>query len=109
MFLVNEISISPNDRYIAIVSVGEGHLVLQIFDLKEILNSYEYYEEKKFTQIGFINPYPGYISIESWRGENIIVSSDIPLNISDKTKMLESGDEAKYEWNFRKNKIKKRD
>lgn len=113
MFVVNEISISPDDRYISIVSVGEGHPVLQIFDLKEILNSYEYYDKKKIYSIGFINPYPGYISVEGWNGKNIILSSSVSLDkLNKKTrevKQKEAGDEAKFEWNFRIDEIAKRE
>ena len=112
LFVADKISISPDDRYISIISVGEGHPILQIFDLKNILNVYDFYDTKKIYSIGFIDPYPGTISIKGWSDKNIIISSNVSLDkLNKNTRKVNQkkvSKETKFEWNFRIGEIKKR-
>lgn len=81
---VDQISISPNDQWIAVITVGEGHPMLDVYDLQAVLNGIENAEEKKLFTPLFIDPYPGYIQILSWTDDQLIVQSDIQLDHLDK-------------------------
>jgi len=84
---VDEIAISPSDQWIAVNTVGEGHPVIGVYDLQSVLHGddddYNREGKKSFTPL-FIDPYPGYIQIIGWKGDHLIVSSDVALDHLDK-------------------------
>ncbi|MDH4128458.1 MAG: HEAT repeat domain-containing protein [Spirochaetota bacterium] len=73
MSIVNQVKVSSNSKYLAVTSVGEGNLILEIFDLQMLLNN------KKVKTIIEINPHPGYIGIIEWSKDKLIIESDILL------------------------------
>jgi beta-lactamase regulating signal transducer with metallopeptidase domain len=70
---VRQMAASPDVKRLAIVSVGEGHPVLDIVDLSALLAGKD---AKSFVSV---NPYPSWIDIERWEGERLIVKSDVLL------------------------------
>lgn len=69
-----DLSISPDGRYLAVVSVGEGHPVLDVLDLARVLAG-THGDRSLLT----IDPYPGSIELAGWRGGCLRVRSDRPL------------------------------
>lgn len=75
---VSEIKPSPDHRFLAIISVGEGHPILDIIDLPRLLT------ENETRTIMTVNPYPGTINIAQWSANRLIVKSDALLTRKDK-------------------------
>lgn len=73
MIQVSEIKASPNGQYLAIISVGEGHPILDIVDLQALLINQE------CKTITTINPYPGTVNIEKWKNNELIITSSTLL------------------------------
>lgn len=70
---VSELKVSPDGKFLAIVSVGEGHPILDIVDLPTLLIKHE------CKTLISINPYPSYIDLKRWTGNNLIVKSEVLL------------------------------
>lgn len=70
---VSQLMVSPDKKYLAVLSVGEGHPMVEVIDLKKLL------AKNKYTALHVIDPYPGTLSIERWDGSKLIVNSDVPL------------------------------
>lgn len=70
---VDSVSVSPTNRKLAVISVGEGHPVLEVVSVPQLSEGGEYDVEL------FINPYPGGIWIEGWDGDKLILGTDVPL------------------------------
>jgi hypothetical protein len=81
---VDDFQISPTQSFLAIVSVGEGHPILDVVDLKRLL------EHKIVKSLLSINPYPGLIHIEKWQKEQLIVVTDRLLTYSTSTETEKS-------------------
>lgn len=86
LFEVDQLSISPGDEYLAVLSVGEGHPYLEVFRLEELIGSRDSNWDVTVEPIGSIDPYRGSISIVGWRKTQLVVQSDVPLHRLDKTK-----------------------
>lgn len=71
---VVELLPSPDRAWIAVVSVGEGHPVLEVVDLQALLAGGSYRSCKT------IDPYPGTITVSRWTAESLLVASDMPLS-----------------------------
>lgn len=74
LLMVDSLAVSPDGRYIAVISVGEGHPVLDVLDLARALGS-----SHGDRALATINPYPGWIAVDAWRDGALLVSSDRPL------------------------------
>jgi len=70
---VNQLMASPDGKYLAVCSVGEGHPMIEIIDLNTLCT------EGKFNTLQFIDPYPGTASIGKWNGSKLVLLSDMPL------------------------------
>lgn len=77
MHQIDSVSIAPNRKYIAVLSVGEGHPVLEIAALAPLLKS------GKFAAQCEVNPYPGTILPSTWSNGKLIVQTDIDLTLKD--------------------------
>ncbi len=58
---VTDFQISPNQQWLAVASIGEGHPALDIFPLPPLLAQQT--AEARYN----INPYPGSVDIEQWQ------------------------------------------
>lgn len=74
---VSEIKPSLDRRFLAILSVGEGHPILDLVDLTKLIT------ENETRMIASVNPYPGTINIRGWSGDRLIVESDALLTHKD--------------------------
>jgi hypothetical protein len=76
---VDQIKVSKNNKYLAILSSGEGHPALDVIDLKSLIGL------RKSKILFAIDPFPGYmIDIINWVDERLIVESDALLTHIDK-------------------------
>jgi hypothetical protein len=81
-----QVSVSPDDKYLAVISVGEGHPIIEVFHLGEVLISSHSTEENSVNSLLTIDPYPGYVWILGWRAPSVLrVASDMPLERLDKS------------------------
>jgi hypothetical protein len=62
--------ISPSQQWLAIISVGEGHPIIDIVELPKFLQNNE---PKTLLSI---NPFPGTIDLIKWRANQLVVESD---------------------------------
>ena len=79
MTRVRQIKAAPDNRHVGIVSVGEGHSELEIFDLPTLL------EGKKPEPLQQIDPYPGGVWIKQWADDGKLhIESGMLLTHRDK-------------------------
>ncbi len=76
---VNTIKASPDGRYLAVISVGEGHPMLEIIELSKLI------QQRAYLVVQHIDPYPGVISLEAWEGLQVHVRSNMLLTRLDKS------------------------
>ncbi|MEP7008765.1 MAG: hypothetical protein ABJC13_00430 [Acidobacteriota bacterium] len=72
---VGEISVSPDRKWLAVVSVGEGHPMLEVVDLLRFTEVHVY------EPLTTVNPYPGTINLAGWETHTLLVSSEMPLDL----------------------------
>lgn len=74
--LVAEVRRSPSGAWLAVVSVGEGHPILDVFDAQAVLRG------EAPDPLVTVNPYPGTISIAGWSDDGaLLVESDAELTL----------------------------
>ena len=73
--LVSQIKASPDKKYLAVLSVGEGHPEIEVIDLQELLKN------KRYKVLQDIDPYPGGLAMEKWEKGKLIISCDVPLTL----------------------------
>jgi len=76
-YMVSSIKASPDDRYLAVLSVGEGHPLVEVIDLPQLLSQHQY------TVLHTINPYPGVAYLKGWQGTELQIASDMLLTRRD--------------------------
>jgi len=72
---VHQLMLAPDGKYLAVLSVGEGHPVIEVIDLQKLRDKYEY------TTLHVLDPYPGVMTIDRWEGSKLIIDSNVPLNL----------------------------
>lgn len=78
MYQVAQLLPSPDHRWLAVVSVGEGHPILEIVDAQKLLRQQEYAVAHE------INPYPGTLLADRWDGDALLISSDVALELGER-------------------------
>ncbi len=68
---------SPDGRFLAVLSHGEGHPWLEVVDLHRLL------DRGRYAVLREVNPYPGTIVVEHWLADALVVRSDMPLDQAD--------------------------
>lgn len=82
-YTVWQIQISPGDTYLAVLSEGEGHPVVDIFEIERIFSRTK--NPEKVLPLLSIDPYPGTIWINGWQGDTLLaIKSDVPLDLLNK-------------------------
>lgn len=76
--LINSIKASPDGQYLAVISVGEGHPILEVIDLPQLLQT------KSYRALQSIDPYPGFVEIQEWKGNQLYIKSDVLLTERDR-------------------------
>lgn len=80
-----QVEISPKDEYIAVLSEGEGHPIVEIFELKKILMQRDGLEDEMIPPVLTVDPYPGTIWMKGWQSDTLLlIDSDVPLTFLDK-------------------------
>jgi hypothetical protein len=75
LHLVDHILPSTDNKYLAVLSVGEGHPIVEVIDLEK------FRLQSKYVVLQEIDPYPGTVSIDRWDGSYLIVNSNMPLTL----------------------------
>ncbi len=70
---IDTILVSPDGSLAATVSVGEGHPVLEVFDLDALAAG----QRKKLL---YVDPYPGTIHLVRWDGSGLWFQSEMDLS-----------------------------
>lgn len=87
LYKVWQVEISPQDEYMAVLSEGEGHPLVEIFEIEKILMRRDDLEDEMISPILTVDPYPGTIWIKGWKhGTQLILDSDMPLTRLNKKK-----------------------
>ncbi len=73
MQAIVEFQPDPLGIWLALVSVGEGHGILEIFDLQAWI------AKQPLMPLYSINPYPGWITLEGWSDGRLRFSTDRQL------------------------------
>jgi hypothetical protein len=76
---IHTIRASEDGQYLAVILLGEGHPLLEVIDLPQLL------QKKRYQVFQTIDPYPGTIKIEAWNGAQLRVKSDMLLTHWDKS------------------------
>ncbi|MBN2695591.1 hypothetical protein JXR93_13095 [bacterium] len=114
-FKLDSFLISPDERYMLTLSVGEGHPILEIFEIEMFFN-FEGNEEL-IDPIFSLNPYPLWANFEEWKGDNIILSSEIDLTKTEDERVAELEKESsdsksevklfKFSWSVKTGELKR--
>ena len=70
MSYVSGLQVSPSGKLLAVMSVGEGHPILDIINVEALLS------DQPADSLFSLNPYPGWVNMENWQGEQLIITSD---------------------------------
>jgi hypothetical protein len=71
---VAQLAASPDHRWLAVVSVGEGHPWLEVVDLRRLLDG------RGYEALTEVDPYPGTVLLVGWSADGLRVESDMPLD-----------------------------
>jgi mono/diheme cytochrome c family protein len=113
MFEIQELSISPDDYFLVVISRGEGHPILEAFKLNDIFTSQDETEDRKIKPIAGIDPFPGDVSIANWQGRKLILESDVPLDKIERNYQSENRigtdveKECRFQWDIESKKIER--
>lgn len=75
---INVLKASQDGRYLAVHSVAEGHSLIEMVDLQQLVQT------KAYQVLHSIDPYPGHVEIDSWKGGQLYVKSDMLLTRPDR-------------------------
>ncbi|TAN49474.1 MAG: hypothetical protein EPN21_11680 [Methylococcaceae bacterium] len=75
MHQIVSLSASPDRRHLAVISVGEGHPILELVDLPVLLKQHRY------SALCTVNPFPGTLDAGGWSASGVLIDSDVPLNV----------------------------
>jgi hypothetical protein len=87
MHQIDSIIVAPNRKHLSVVSVGEGHPILEIVALTPLL------EQGKYQVACTINPYPGTLTSVDWQGDRLRIHSDVDLALEGIEQRADSIDE----------------
>lgn len=88
---VVDVQIAPDQRWMAVTSVGEGHPMLELVALPEFLAG------KPYRALCTVNPYPGTAYFEAWEAGKLRLGSDVDLTTEDtEARATGIGDERHY-------------
>lgn len=73
MYQVEKLKSSADKKFLAVLSVGEGHPEIGIFKLEEVL------ADKDAKVVFGIDPYPGIVDLVEWQGDVLHIISTIFL------------------------------
>jgi hypothetical protein len=71
---IAELAASSDYRYLAVISVGEGHPLLEMIDLRMWL------DQGVYQVLHQLNPYPGDFELQGWDGHTLKFASSAELD-----------------------------
>lgn len=89
---IDQIIPSADGRWLAVLSVGEGHPWLEIVDLPALRRG-------EYRAACSVNPYPGVLSLDAWLGETLRIGSDVDLRLDAEQRAASAGGE--FIWRVR--------
>jgi hypothetical protein len=80
---VDEVLLSPGQRYLALISVGEGHPILDVYEVEALLAALEN-GETDVPPLHSLNPYPGSVFRLAWESPALLrFESDMDFSLPD--------------------------
>lgn len=92
MHQIVSIDAAPDRSRLAVMSVGEGHPLLEIVPLVAFL------ERADYTATCTINPYPGTLSLGGWDTSGLLVESDVDLRVDSIEARIAQMVDRNYHW-----------
>ncbi|MBD3308355.1 hypothetical protein GF339_18100 [candidate division KSB3 bacterium] len=77
--VIQELSVSPDGRYAAIIAVDEGQPVFEVIDFPLLM------QEKTYRVLQKLDPYPGVVEIRRWEGDQVYIASTMLLTHANQT------------------------
>lgn len=76
--LTDNFQLSPSGQFLAVVSVGEGHSILEVFDVTDWFSG-----QAVSAALHTINPYPGWIQVGDWtdKGLQLLTDRILPIQL----------------------------
>ncbi len=71
---ISSFSFSPSGRIMAVESSGEGHPLLDIYNTAGLA------ADNDIDYLGTLDPYPGWVSVAGWEGDDLLLEADVPLH-----------------------------
>lgn len=90
MHLINHAVVSADQAQLAILSVGEGHPIVEIVALKPLL------QHGAFEVMCSINPYPGTVNLLAWQANNLLIAADVDLTLASSEQRVNRMGEYRY-------------
>jgi hypothetical protein len=82
MHQITSLSTSPNHQWLAVISVGEGHPILELVNLPMFIDRHQYSTDC------IINPFPSTLNIIGWDRTGLLIESDVDLAAKSSTAIL---------------------
>jgi hypothetical protein len=114
MGAIEALAMSADDTLLAVVSVGEGHPIVDVFRVQELLSRRDSEDIQRVDGIGLIDPYPGGVTLLGWDGGELLLETYMPLDQMDMQRRrvpshIHPGDEAHvFAWNVEADTITRR-
>ena len=70
---ITSIKVSPDGQYLAVTSAREGHPILEVVDLPQLI------QQKTYHTFQTLDPSPGVVEIQEWKEKQLYVKSDVLL------------------------------
>jgi hypothetical protein len=83
MFVIQDLLVSPDRKYLAVLSSGEGHPVVEVVDLPRLTATQAY------IVVRSIHPYPDSVAPVGWAGGRLILESTTLLDLALQVDRLE--------------------
>jgi hypothetical protein len=84
------IEASPDQRHLAVMTVGEGHPILEVVALQALITQGEY------AVACTLNPYPGTIWVSGWQPGGLHIGSDVDLRLEAQEQRADSMFDRSY-------------
>ncbi len=75
MHQIYDVQIAPDGQYLLVMSVGEGHPMLELVAAEPLFDRGEYRAQCT------LNPYPGTFGVVTWQDNGLLVISDVELGL----------------------------
>jgi hypothetical protein len=94
---VTRLAPSPDGKYLAVAYSAEGHPTIEIVDLPALMR------DKQYKPLSLVGGYPGYVHIDRWEANALIVKSDSLLHVNQRAALF---DDEEFSMDVHSGKLK---